>query len=85
MSYQVLLRPAAERQRRRLDDRTRRRINQALLSLEDAPRPPGTVKLRNAENEWRVRVGDYRILYEIDEDERLVIILSVKHRREAYR
>jgi mRNA interferase RelE/StbE len=53
--------------------------------LEDAPRPPGVVKLRNVENEWRIRVGDYRIIYEIDEDEQLVIVLRIAHRREAYR
>ena len=85
MSYQVLLRPGAERQRRKLDDKTRRRINHALLPLEETPRPPGVVKLRNAENEWRIRVGDYRVIYEIDEDERLVVILRIKHRPEAYR
>lgn len=85
MSYQVSLRPGAERQRRKLDDRTRRRINDALLSLEEEPRPHGVVKLRNTVNEWRIRVGDYRIIYEIDEDEHLVIILRIKHRREAYR
>ena len=85
MSYQVLLRPGAERQRRKLDDKTRRRINDALLSLEETPRPPGVVKLRNTESEWRIRVGDYRIIYEIDDDETLIVILRIKHRREAYR
>ena len=85
MSYQVLLRPAAERQRRKLDDKTRRRINDALLSLEETPHPPGVVKLRTAGNEWRIRVSDYRVIYEIDKDERLVVILGIKHRREAYR
>ena len=49
------------------------------------PRPPGVVKLRNAENEWRMGVGDYRVIYPIDEDVRLVVILRIKHRREAYR
>ena len=85
MSYQVLLRPGAERQRRKLDDKARHRINDALLSLEETPRPLGVVKLRAAENEWRIRVGDYRVIYAIDEDRRLVVILRIKHRREAYR
>ena len=85
MNYQVLLRPGAERQRRKLDDQMRRRINEALLSLEETPRPAGVVKLRGVENEWRIRVGDYRIVYEIDDDERLVTILRIRHRREAYR
>ena len=85
MTYQVLLRPGAERERRKLDDQMRRRINEALLSLEAAPRPPGVVKLRNAENEWRIRVGDLRFIYEVDDDGRVVTILRVRHRREAYR
>lgn len=85
MNFQVLLRPGAERERRKLDDQIRRRINEALLSLEAAPRQPGVIKLRNAENEWRIRVGDYRIIYEIDDDERLVTVLRIRHRREAYR
>jgi len=42
-------------------------------------------KLRGRENRWRIRVGDYRIIYEIDESKSLVIILRIKHRREAYR
>ena len=85
MSYQVELRPGAERQRRKLDDQIRRRINKHLLSLESTPRPRGTVKLSGAENEWRIRVGDYRIVYEIDDEERLVTVLSIAHRREAHR
>jgi mRNA interferase RelE/StbE len=85
MSYQVSLRPGVERQRRSLDDRIRRRVSEVLLSLEDTPRPTGVIKLRNRENEWRIRVGDYRIIYEIDDDQHLVTILSISHRREAYR
>jgi mRNA interferase RelE/StbE len=85
MSYRVLLRPGAERQRRKLGDKIRHRINDALLSLEEIPRPPGVVKLRVAENEWVIRLGDYRVIYEIDEDKRLVVILRIKQRREAYR
>jgi len=85
MSYQVSLRPGAERQRRKLDGQVRRHINEALLSLEDTPRPPGVVKLRNRENEWRMRVGNYRIIYEIDDNQHLITILRINHRREAYR
>jgi mRNA interferase RelE/StbE len=85
MSYQGLLRPGAERQPRKFDDQIRRRVNEALLSLEETPRPPGAIKLRGGENDWRVRIGDYRIIYEIDDSARLVTILRIQHRREAYR
>ncbi len=85
MSYQVSLRPGAERQRRKLDAQIRQRVNEALLALEDTPRPLGVVKLRGSDREWRIRIGDYRIIYEIDDDGNQVIILRITHRREAYR
>jgi mRNA interferase RelE/StbE len=49
------------------------------------PRPPGCKKLSGSQNEWRVRVGDYRILYEIDDRIRRVRIYAIGHRREIYR
>ena len=85
MSYQVLLRPGAERQRRKLDDKTRRRINDGLLSLEETPRPLGVVSLRTSESEWCICVGDCCVICETDEDERLAVILGIKYRREAHR
>ena len=85
MGYQVSLRPSAERQRRQLDDQLRHRINEMVLALEESPRPSSVVKLRGRTNQWRMRVGDYRIVYEIDDESRLVTILRIKHRREAYR
>ncbi|HXW01074.1 MAG TPA: type II toxin-antitoxin system RelE/ParE family toxin [Anaerolineae bacterium] len=48
------------------------------------PRPSGVTKLRGTENEWRIRVGDYRVIYEIDDDKHVVTILRIRHRREAY-
>ena len=65
--YTVLLRPAAERDRRNLPSDVRRRISGLLLVLETDPRPMGTVKLSGQQNRWRIRVGDYRIIYEIDD------------------
>jgi mRNA interferase RelE/StbE len=85
MGYQVSLRPSAERQRRQLDNQIRQRINEVLLVLEESPRPSSVMKLRGRTNQWRIRVGDYRIVYEIDDERRLVTILAIKHRREAYR
>ena len=85
MSYQVSLRPGAERQRRKLGAQIRQRVNEALLALEDTPRPPGVAKLRGADREWRIRIGDYRIIYEISDEETQVIVLRITHRREAYR
>ena len=85
MGYQVSLRPSAERQRRQLDNQIRQRINEVLLLLEESPRPSLVVKLRGRTNQWRIRVRDYRIVCEIDDERRMVTILRIKHRREAHR
>ena len=85
MPYGVLLGSAAERDRRKLSPEIRSRITQALLALEQEPRPPGVAKLSGTANGWRIRVGDYRILFEVDDDAQTVLVLRVAHRREAYR
>jgi mRNA interferase RelE/StbE len=63
------------------------RIGIAIRALADDPRPPGAALLtgEGAERAWRVRVGDYRILYQIRDDQLLVIVIRVGHRREIYR
>lgn len=85
MAYAVLLRPSADRDRRSLPLDIRRRIADALLALENDPRPPGAAKLSGHQKRWRLRVGGYRILYEVDDATRQVLVLRVAHRREAYR
>jgi mRNA interferase RelE/StbE len=85
MIYNVLLRPAAEWERRKLPPEVRPRVNQALLALEDEPRPHGVNKLAGYANRWRVRIGDYRVVYQIDDQAQEVIVLRIAHRREVYR
>jgi len=85
MSYHLVIANSAKHDMRRLESSLQQRIATRLQILDKTPRPPGVKKLRDRENQWRIRVGDYRIIYEIDENERLVIILRIKHRREAYR
>ena len=85
MAYAVYMRSAAERERRRLQGHIRQRINQYLLQLESEPRHSGVEKLVGRPNSWRVRVGDYRILYEIDDTKQRVTVYRIVHRREAYR
>ncbi|GAB4528905.1 MAG: type II toxin-antitoxin system RelE/ParE family toxin [Anaerolineae bacterium] len=85
MSYHVVIANSAKRDLRRLSSDLQRRIAARLEALKSTSRPAGASKLRNREGQWRIRVGDYRIIYQIDEDKRLVIILRIKHRREAYR
>ena len=65
MSYRIELSPAAARQLRKLDGAARRRVQAAVELLASDPRPPSAKKLVGGDGEWRVRTGDYRIVYEI--------------------
>lgn len=85
MSHRVLLAPAAARQLRKLDAVARRRVQAAIDLLAEEPRPPRATKLVGERATWRVRTGDYRIIYEIHDRELIVIVLAVGHRREVYR
>ncbi len=83
--YSLSLLPAARRDLRKLPSDVHDRIEATMSLLESNPRPPGCRKLVGFKNEWRLRVGDYRVLYIIDDDQSLVIVARVAHRREAYR
>ena len=83
--YRVSLLRAAERDLNHLSAKLFNRIIAAIQALAKAPRPPGSRKLAGSENDWRIRVGDYRIIYEIDDASGEVRINRVRHRREVYR
>jgi mRNA interferase RelE/StbE len=85
MPYAVLLQPAAERDRRALPSEIRQRINAILIGLAQQSRSAGALKLTGLRNRWRLRIGDYRILCEIDDTARQVLILRIAHRRDVYR
>ena len=84
MAYTVRLKPRAERDLDRLPIAIARRIWQRLLALEDEPRPPGISKLEGSDA-YRIRLGDYRVVFLIDDRLRVVEIVRVAHRREVYR
>ncbi|MBI2192450.1 MAG: type II toxin-antitoxin system RelE/ParE family toxin [Planctomycetes bacterium] len=84
MPYQILIKSSAEKELDALPKQTRGRIAQRLLMLETNPRSPGVKKLQGKET-YRLRVGDYRVLYTIDDKGERVVIYSVGHRREVYR
>ncbi len=83
--YEVYLESAAERDLRKLPADTFHRIIPRIHALAETPRPAGCRKLTGSESDWRIRIGDYRIVYEIDDVEKIVRIFGVRHRREAYR
>ena len=85
MSYHVDIAPAAQRQLRKLDPHARRRVQAAIELLADDPRPPAAKMLVNSDGAWRVRVGDYRVIYDINDGRLTILVLSAAHRREIYR
>jgi len=74
----------AERELKRLDKTTKTRIVKALLVLIKDPRPPGSIKVKTSEGLWRIRVGDWRVGYEIDDATHTITIITIGHRREFY-
>ena len=86
MNYRILIDPRAARQLGALPKAVVERLDTAILALASNPRPPGTKRLRGKLHEgWRVRVGQYRILYKIDDGAQEVTIFDIGHRREVYR
>ena len=85
MSYAIHYRASVKRDLRRLDAKSLRRIDAVILALADDPRLRGCVKLAGASDLWRIRIGDYRVVYEIRDDSLIVLIIAVAHRREVYR
>lgn len=85
MIYRVEVAPAAARQLRKLDQQARRRVQAAVELLAQEPRPGGAKKLVGGQGEWRVRTGDYRIVYEIHDQVLVILVIAIGHRRDVYR
>jgi len=83
--YEVYLEKAAENDLKRLPTTTFHRIIPHIKALAENPRPSSWRKLAGSKNDWRIRIGDHRVLYEIDEKAKAVRIMRVRHRREVYR
>ena len=84
MRYCIEVAPAAVRQLRKLDRVAHRRVQAAIELLASEPRPSGAKKLVGGDGEWRVRTGDYRIVYEIHDNVVLVLVIAVGPRRDIY-
>ena len=85
MSYELLIEHRAEKDLKKLEASLFSLIAGRIKSLSENPHPPGSRKLTGSQNDWRIRIGDYRVLYEIDNKSRKIKIMRVKHRREVYR
>ena len=83
-SYRVVLTTTAEKELRGLSKKMISRMVPRLEHLASTPRPPGCKKLKGGDKEWRIRVGDYRVVYVVDDTARTVDVTRIAHRREAY-
>ena len=84
-TYSVQLSRSAGKEVKALSAEMRRRVITELRGLESEPRPAGCRKLADSQNRWRARVGDYRIIYSVDDAEQTVDVITVRHRSDAYK
>ncbi|HYW84330.1 MAG TPA: type II toxin-antitoxin system RelE/ParE family toxin [Spirochaetia bacterium] len=82
--YDILIRPSVRKDVRNIPKADLQRIMERILKLQDDPRPPGCVRLSGLEY-YRIRQGDYRIVYEIEDARLIVIIVRVGNRKDVYR
>ncbi len=83
MAYQIEVRPAALRSLKKIDRQDQERVRGAIALLGVNPRPPGAVALRGRDG-FRIRMGDYRVLYTIQARRLIVVVVALGHRRDVY-
>ena len=85
-SYSAHLKRSAAKELEAVGQETdRRRIVEGIWALADDPRPPGSEKLAGREDRLRIRQGDYRVVYSVDDENRLVTVVKIGHRKDVYR
>ena len=85
MHYQIRFKPSAAKELEKIDRPDQVRIAHRIDELSLHPRPAGAEKLKGIEGLYRLRVGDYRVIYMIEQDHLLVLVVKIGHRREIYR
>jgi mRNA interferase RelE/StbE len=85
VSYQVEITREALRAMSKLDKPIRRRVQSAIDELQADPRPHGAIALQGLSGAYRIRIGDYRVIYTINDDKLVVVVVDLGHRRENYR
>ena len=84
MSYAVSIRRSAQKELQSIPSPFHENITEKVLSLGSTPRPPGCKILRGSDK-WRIRIGNYRLIYEIDDGAKAVIVIKIAHRSDVYR
>jgi mRNA interferase RelE/StbE len=85
VAYAVVLKPAAVRALRKLPEDIRRRVAGRIDALRGDPRPPGAEAIQGARNLYRIRVGDDRVIYQVENKALVLLVVHIGHRREVYR
>lgn len=85
LNYSISYKPSAAKAFRSIHPEERKRIKDAIEALATNPRPHGHIQLAGGVGECRIRVGPYRIVYDIEDDELVILVLRIGHRREVYR
>ena len=83
-NYAVEVKPSARKELKALPDNVLSRVVTKLEALGHTPRPAGCKKLKGYKNQWRVRVGDWRLVYIVDDGAKVVSVTRIAHRREVY-
>ncbi|MHC5855589.1 type II toxin-antitoxin system RelE family toxin [Nostoc sp.] len=85
MNYTIVISKSVQKQIDDLPNDVAERVVEKIQNLALEPRPDGVVKLKGFDNEYRIRVGDYRVRYEIDDESQIVQLLQCKHRKDVYK
>jgi mRNA interferase RelE/StbE len=83
--YAVFFTTSADKALRKFPETVQRRIVAAVLELQENPHPPDCVKLKGEDDFWRIRVGNFRVVYTVRDDELTVLVVRVAHRKDVYR
>ena len=85
MTYQIIITKSIQKQLDNLPNNIQERVYDKISQLAEEPRPDGVVKLKGYDNEYRIRIGDYRLVYEIQDEQLIVLLVQCKHRRDVYK
>lgn len=85
MKYQVIIPKPVQKQLDRLPNSIYTKIIKKIELLAENPRPKGVIKLKGSDQEYRIRIGDYRVRYEIKDQQLIILLLRCQHRKEVYR
>jgi len=85
MTYTIITPKAVQKQLDALPDEVYERIAVKIQLLAEEPRPDGVVKMKGSDDEYRICIGDYRVRYEINDKELIILLLQCKHRKDVYR